>query len=155
MCSLLYLEDLAKDPRGVAALPSVCCRSGSGSSHVPQCDAFHFPRSFLFSILFFPFFFLFYLRILFIFRERGREGDREGEKHQCEREALTCCFSYAPRLGGELATQACALTFRSVRRHQPTEPHWSGLFPFFSSIQGSLPALLACFLPSFLPLACY
>ena len=27
-----------------------------------------------------PFFFL---KILFIFRERGREGEGEGEKHQC------------------------------------------------------------------------
>ena len=28
--------------------------------------------------------FLFFLKILFIiFRERGREGEREGEKHQC------------------------------------------------------------------------
>ena len=24
-----------------------------------------------------------FLKILFIFRERGREGEREGEKHQC------------------------------------------------------------------------
>ena len=25
----------------------------------------------------------FFFKILFIFRERGREGEREGEKHQC------------------------------------------------------------------------
>ena len=25
----------------------------------------------------------FLIKILFIFRERGREGEREGEKHQC------------------------------------------------------------------------
>ena len=25
------------------------------------------------------------LKILFIFREKGGEGEREGEKHQCER----------------------------------------------------------------------
>ena len=25
----------------------------------------------------------FFLKVLFIFRERGREGEREGEKHQC------------------------------------------------------------------------
>ena len=26
---------------------------------------------------------LVFLKILFIFRERGREGEREGEKHRC------------------------------------------------------------------------
>ena len=31
----------------------------------------------------FRFFFFKYLIYLFIFRERGREGEREGEKHQC------------------------------------------------------------------------
>ena len=29
------------------------------------------------------YFFVFYLFYLFIFRERGMEGEREGEKHQC------------------------------------------------------------------------
>ena len=33
--------------------------------------------------------FLFF-KILFIFRERGREGDREGEKHQCV--VASCCY---------------------------------------------------------------
>ena len=46
---------------------------------------------------------------LFIFRERGREGEREGEKHQCVRDInwlpLRC-----PKLGIWPATQACALT---------------------------------------------
>ena len=41
---------------------------------------------------------------LFIFRERRREGEREGEKHQCV-VALAC-----PSLGIWPATQACALT---------------------------------------------
>ena len=36
-----------------------------------------------------PFFLRFYL---FIFRERGREGEREEEKHQLERETLICCL---------------------------------------------------------------
>ena len=43
------------------------------------------------------------------FRERGRKGEREGEKHQCERETLIDCLLYAPLLGSESATQACAL----------------------------------------------
>ena len=33
---------------------------------------------------------------VFIFRERGREGEREGEKHQCVRETLINCPSHAP-----------------------------------------------------------
>ena len=38
------------------------------------------------------------------FRERGREGEREGEKHQC------VVASRTPLLGTWPATQACALT---------------------------------------------
>ena len=41
---------------------------------------------------------------LFIFRERGREGEREGEKPQ------GAVASHAPLLGTWPATQACALT---------------------------------------------
>ena len=37
---------------------------------------------------------------LFIFRERGREGEREGEKQQCEREATIASHT----------RQACVLT---------------------------------------------
>ena len=49
----------------------------------------------------------FLLKILFIFRERGREGHRDGEKHLCVRDQLllTC-----PELRTWPATQACALT---------------------------------------------
>ena len=41
---------------------------------------------------------------LFIFREKGREGEREGEKHQC------VAASQSPAPGTWPATQACALT---------------------------------------------
>ena len=47
---------------------------------------------------------------LFIFGERGREGEREGEKYQCERETLTGCLFHAPHPGAEPTTRACALT---------------------------------------------
>ena len=40
---------------------------------------------------------------LFIFRERGREGEREGEKHQ------RVFASHVPLLETWPATQACAL----------------------------------------------
>ena len=46
---------------------------------------------------------------LFIFRERGREGEREGEKHQC------VVASHTPRNGTWPATQACALTGNRTR----------------------------------------
>ena len=47
----------------------------------------------------------FFFKILFIFRQRGREGEREGEKYQCVILPLT-----HPPLGTWLATQVCALT---------------------------------------------
>ena len=59
----------------------------------------------LFSFLSFFLFFCF-----FIERERGREGKREGENHQCERETSISCLSYAPCLGTKPATWACAPT---------------------------------------------
>ena len=37
--------------------------------------------------------------ILFIFRERGRDGERAGEKHQCEREKSVGCLLHAPNQG--------------------------------------------------------
>ena len=36
---------------------------------------------------------------LFIFRERGRKGEREGEKHPCERETFIGCLLQAPNQG--------------------------------------------------------
>ena len=44
-----------------------------------------------------------------MFRERGREGEREGGKHRCARETdwlLLVC----PQMGTRPTTQACALT---------------------------------------------
>ena len=43
-------------------------------------------------------------KILFIFRQRGREGEREGEKHQC------VAAPHVPLLGTWPATQARAPT---------------------------------------------
>ena len=55
-------------------------------------------------------YFLFFLRFyLYCFRERGREGEREREKHQCVREASIGCLLHAPQVGTWPATQACAL----------------------------------------------
>ena len=55
-----------------------------------------FDISCLVKLLFKKFFYL------FAFRERGREGEREAEEQQCERDALisflslTCCLSHTP-----------------------------------------------------------
>ena len=35
----------------------------------------------------------------FTFREKGREGDREGEKHRRAREASMGCLSHTPNQG--------------------------------------------------------
>ena len=48
--------------------------------------------------------------ILLIFSERGREGEREGEKHWCEERTLIGCLLYTPGPGTEGTTQAWALT---------------------------------------------
>ena len=37
--------------------------------------------------------------IYLFFRERGKEGESEGDKHPCVREALINCFSLAPHWG--------------------------------------------------------
>ena len=42
---------------------------------------------------------------LLTFREKVWEGEREEQKHRCEREALISCLSYTPQLGTEPATR--------------------------------------------------
>ena len=36
---------------------------------------------------------------VFIFRDRGREGEREGAIYQCARETLISCLSHTPSRG--------------------------------------------------------
>ena len=65
---------------------------------------------------------------LFIFRERGREGKREGEKHQCvvaSRMPLTGDLTHNPGMcpGWELNGRP----FGSQARTQSTEPYQPGL----------------------------
>ena len=43
--------------------------------------------------------------------ERGREGEREGEKDQCERETWISCLSHAPPTGAEYTIYVGALTW--------------------------------------------
>ena len=52
-----------------------------------------------------------FLDFIYLFSEGGAKGgQREGEKHQCVRETLISCLSYAPQPGHGPTTQACALT---------------------------------------------
>ena len=79
--------------------------------------------------------FFFFFKTLFIFRERGREGEREEEKHQC------VVASYMPPTGdlvnnpgmcpdGEI--EPATLWFAA--RTQSTELQWPGLsLPLFKS----------------------
>ena len=79
--------------------------------------------------------FFFFLRFLkFIFRGKGREGEREGEKHQC-----VVAFSTPPtgahwgpgpqaRHVPWLGIEPVTLCFSGT---QSTEPHQSGLIKFF------------------------
>ena len=58
-----------------------------------------FKNSFLNTLIFMPFiaYTIFILRFyFFIFRERGMEGARKGEKHRCARETSISCLSHAP-----------------------------------------------------------
>ena len=79
--------------------------------------------------------FYFLKKILFIFSERGMEGEREGEEHQ-NRLPLA-----RPYLGTWATTQACALTGNQICDLllcgidvQLTEPQQSGLLLNFSQI---------------------
>ena len=51
-----------------------------------------------------------YFKLYFIFRERGKKGEREGEKHRRVKETSIGCLQYEPQPGTKSTTQACALT---------------------------------------------
>ena len=66
---------------------------------------------------------------LFIFRERGREGEREGEKHQCARETLIGCSLHA-------------LSQRPAEYPQLRHVPWLGI-ELVTSVWGMMPNLLS------------
>ena len=74
-------------------------------------------------------FLLYFLKILFIYvLERGREGEREGEKHQC------VVASHAPHTGDLACNQGMCPDWESNQRPfglqtaaQSTEPYKPGL----------------------------
>ena len=73
--------------------------------------------------------------MLFIFKERGREGEREGEKHQCAvatcappTEDLACNPGMCPD------RESNWRPFGLQSGAQSTEPHQPGLFIYFLKI---------------------
>ena len=71
----------------------------------------------------------FFFKILFIyFSERGREGEREGAKHQC---VVASCvlptedMAYNPGMCPRLGIEPVTLWFTG--QHSTTEPHQAGL----------------------------
>ena len=75
-----------------------------------------------------------FLKSLFIFRETGREGRREEEKHWCVRETWISCLSQAPHQGPGLQPRHVpwlGINWRPLtllNNTQFTEPHQPGLF---------------------------
>ena len=59
-------------------------------------------------------FFFFFKGFYFCLRERGREGERERQKHLCAKETLISCLSSAPHWGPGLQ-----------RRHVPWPGNWT------------------------------
>ena len=89
--------------------------------------------------------------IYLLVRERGREGEREGEKDQCARHTSVCCFSHAPKWGIWTANQACALTGNRTYNHLVCS---LVLNPLSHTSQGSfffLAVLIGHFLLPYLP----
>ena len=80
--------------------------------------------------------------LFLIFREKGREGDRKGKKHQCERDTLAGFLPYTPSLGNRSATQACTLTRNQTSglsvcgmiSNQPSHTSWKHFSHF--SVEG-------------------
>ena len=78
--------------------------------------------------------------MLIDFREEGRKGEKEREKHWCERETSIRCLSYAPVPDQDRTrnldmhpdlNQTLDLSVHSTVL-QPTEPHWPGLSLYIS-----------------------
>ena len=80
------------------------------------------------------FIFCFYLKIFFIFRERGRrEGEREGEKHQCAGETLIGCLLHAPSWGPgpQPRNWTCNLSVRRMTLNPLHHTRQDRLFIYF------------------------
>ena len=73
-----------------------------------------------------------FLKILFIFRQRGREGEREEEKHQCVvASCMTTTGDLAHNPGMCPDWESNQQPFSSQAGAQSTEPHQPGLVLIF------------------------
>ena len=98
-------------------------------------------HSIFLSLIDVSFLLFFFLRFyLFIFRERGSDGEREGEKHWCMRDTLVSCLSLTPKGGpgqqpGHVPWPGIERwPFSSQAGAQFTEPHQPGLTSMFLSL---------------------
>ena len=108
--SSLCLQPLIPDIYGAYSLLPSCLYSNIVFLLMLSMTSLFFLNSYHFCAFFFFFFYKFLHIYLFMSREQGREEEREGEKHWCERETLIGCLLNEYCLGIEPTTQACALT---------------------------------------------
>ena len=93
----------------------------------------------LFSLFFRFYLFIFRFYLFIIFRERGKEGKSEEEKHGCVKETLIGCLLLHPNQGLTHNPDMCPeqesnwQPFSLQDDAQPTEPHCSGNVFFFPS----------------------
>ena len=75
---------------------------------------------------------LFFFKVLFIFRERGKDGEKEGEDHQC---VVVSCAPSTVELACNPDTgpdwESNWRPFGSQAGGQSTEPHQPGLSFYF------------------------
>ena len=79
---------------------------------------------------------------LLLERERGRDGEREREKHQCARETLISCLSHPTPRTWDLAHnpgmcpnwESNQRPFCSQASAQSNEPHQAGLSDIFLNV---------------------
>ena len=72
---------------------------------------------------------MYFLKTLFIFRERGREGEREGEKNQCVVASPTPPSGNLAHNSGMCPDwESNQQSFGSQASTQSTEPHQPGQF---------------------------
>ena len=94
---IIYMFDLSSSLR---SLFNISCNTGLV---VMNFLAFLVWEAFYLSFYFILFYF--FKDFIYLFLERGREGEREGDKHQCVVASLS-----NPLLGTWPTTQSCALT---------------------------------------------
>ena len=105
--------------------------SAENTLFLSKCEIWNYALlSFQWNVFEKSFFKRFYL---LIFREWGKEGEREWEKYQHERETSICCFSHRSPTWDLACHPGFCPDQESNQRlfalwddAQPTEPHWPG-----------------------------